>query len=352
MARTLLKRAGPPGGEKLDRIAFVGMGPTGAAAGMALKNAKLSGVEIIGTSNDRDALSTALSKGAIDRVQRSLRSAVSDAQVVFVDAPLHETHELLETVGPILPDGCVVTDTGTSKRLVQDWAERYLPESVSFVASRPLLKNPPRTIEEADPSVLDGANYCVISGGSTRQDAVRTIVRLIERMGAKPLFLDAEEHDSYAAAMAHLPMVLSAAYVTATAGDDSWRDIHRLAAGEFADMSRPVSNDPQDNESICLSNPEALVHWLDQLIAELYSFRNQISDSDKIGDDLLDKFIKAWEARAKWETGTVVTETTTELPSAGENIAAFFVGRRLTDRMRQLTGDSDDKKGTRYRRRT
>jgi prephenate dehydrogenase len=325
------------------------MGPTAAAAGMALKKANLSGVEIVGTSGDRDALSAALSKGAIDRAHGSLKSAVSDAQVVILDAPLHETHELLQTIGPILADGCVVTDTGTAKKLVMGWADRYLPESVSFVAGRPLLKNPPQTIEEADPSVFDGVNYCVIPGESTRQEAIRTVVGLVEKMGAKPLFLDADEHDSYAAAMAHLPMILSAAYVTATTRDNSWRDIHRLAAGEFADLSRLVSNDPQDNESTCLANPEALVHWIDQIIAELYNFRNHIRDSDQIGDDLLEKFIKAWEARARWEADAVATEQSADLPSAGENMAAFFMGRRLTERMRQLGGDTDDKKGLRYR---
>lgn len=335
----------------MDRISLVGMGPIAVATGMALKQANLPGVEIVGTSGDRDALSAALAKGAIDRAQNSLRSAVSDAQIVIIDAPLHETHDLLETIGPILADGCVVTDTGTSKKLVIGWADRYLPKSVSFVAGRPLLKNPPQTIEEADPSVFDGVNYCIISGDSTPREAVRTVVALVEKIGAKPLFLDADEHDSYAAAMAHLPMILSAAYVTATAGDDSWRDIHRLAAAEFADFSRFVSNDPQDNESTCLANPEVLVHWIDQIIAELYVFRNHIRDSDQIGDDLLEKFIKAWEARARWEAGAVVSEQSTDLPSASENMAAFFMGRRLTDRMRQFTGSSDEKKGLSYRRR-
>ena len=77
------------------------------------------------------------------------------------------------------------------------------------------------------------------------------------------------------------------------------------------------------------------------MIATLYSYRNQIKENS---DGLLDAFIKAWEARAKWEAGAVVSSDAQGLPSAGDSMASAFLGDRLATRMRELSGGKEDKK--------
>ena len=172
---------------------------------------------------------------------------------------------------------------------------------------------------------------------SADEGAVKTVVGMVELLGAKPVFLDPHEHDSYAAAMESLPVVLSSAFVTTAAGSESWREMHRLAAATFAEYSRLASEDPIDNEASCYSDPDALVHWIDQYIAELYAYRNKILNAD---DDLVERFIKAWESRAKWDAGAVVNEGgENALPTAGESMATAFFGERLLKRYRQATSE-------------
>ena len=308
----------------------------GASLGLALKQVKLNNTEIIGTDGDRDAVATAAKMGVVDESTRNLGSAMEGANLVIVTAPTIETREILEAIGPILEPGCVVTDTGTAKAPVMEWADEYLPSGIGFIGGHPLPKRLPPTLKEADPSLFQGIDYVVIPAKSADGHAVRTVTAMVERLGAKPLFLDPHEHDSYAAAMSHLPVVLSSAFVTATAGSDGWREMHRLASSEFSEVSRLASEDPIDNEAACRASPDALVHWIDQLIAELYSYRNQIKDDSS---EFLDGLVKAWEALARWEAGTVVEQGGPSMPSAGDTMAQMMLGSRLSDRYKQMTKD-------------
>ena len=316
----------------VERLTIVGMSPISASIGLRLKQGNMRDTEIVGTSGDRRALSIASEMGALDKSEANLRSAVDGARLVILDMPITETRDLLEAIGPILREGCVVTDTGTTKVPVMEWADQFLPRGVSFVGGHPLVKRQLTKLEDATPSMFDGIDYCVLPAKTAGQNSVGSIVGLVETLGAKPLFIDPHEHDSYAAAMIYLPTVLSSAFVTATTGSDGWRDMQRLAASDFAEFSRAASQNPEVNQAASLASPDSLVHWLDQMILELYSYRNRIKDRS---DGLLDIFVNAWEARAKWEAGVVVDDDTPPLPSAADAMTTSILGGRLAEHLRK-----------------
>ena len=334
----------------LERITIIGMSPLGASIGLSLMRAGLRNTEIIGTSVDRKSLTTAAKMGAMDKAISNLRSAVEGAQLIIIDTPLTETRDALELVGGTAPDGCVVTDTGAAKVRVLEWAEKALPPAISFIGGHPLTKSTLASLDDANASAFEGIDYCIIPSSNAEGEALRTVVGLVERLGAKPIFLDAKEHDSYAAAMSYLPIVVSSAFVTATTQGDGWREMHRMAAFEFGEASRYAGNDPLDNELASRASPEELVHWLDKMITTLYSYRNQIKEDS---DGLLDAFIKAWEARARWEANAVVSTDSPGLPSAGSSMASAFLGDRLANRMREISGSDKEepKKKFQYLRR-
>ncbi len=333
----------------MERITIIGMGPIGVSVGLALKRANLKNTEIVGSAGDRHALSTAAKMGAVDESDHNLRSAIKGAQMIVLDVPFSQMRELLNAVAPIVEDGCVITDTGTTKVRVMEWADELLPKSVSFVGGHPLLKAQITSIEDAHEDLFRTSEYCIMPSNASDEQSVKTVVGLVEMLGAKPHFLDAHEHDSYTVAMDMLPVVLSTAFVNATAGQSSWREMYKLATATFADYSKLASGDPLDNEAGVLSSPDSLVHWIDQVIGELYNLRNQINEKS---DDLVESFINAWEARARWEAGAVVPKDGPSLPSARDSMATAFLGERLSQRMKQMSGGGEDKEPWKYRGQT
>lgn len=329
----------------MERITIIGVGPLGASIGLGLMKRRLKNTEVVISSGDRRVLNTISKLGAANQTIGNLRDAVSGSQLVVIDAPIGEIRELLEAIGPILDDGAVVTDTNAIKTPILKWADTYLPRNVDFVGGHPLPKRIPDSVDSADASIFTEACYTVTTEKSVDQSSVRTVVGLIEALGAQPIFLDPSEHDSYAAAMQYLPIVISSAFVNTTAGSNGWREMHQLADNNFSTFSHLSSNDPLDNEAVCHASPEALVHWLDQFIVELYKYRNQIKDKD---EQLLERFVDSWELHARWEANAVVPDDRTKLPSAGESMANAFFGEKLTQRMRGLRGDQKETQSFKY----
>ncbi len=324
----------------MDRIAIIGVGPVGVSIGQSLMARKLNSTEVVISTSDRNTASTISKMDAAHKVESNLRAAMTGAQLVVLDAPVGEMRDLMDTIGPMVEPGAVVTDTVNIKAPVMRWAKEFFPQDASFVGGHPLLKAAPESIEAADPSVFRGAKYTVTPAEGADEQAIRTVVGLVEALGARPVFLDPAEHDSYAAAMHHLPVVMSSAFVTTTAGSKGWREMHQLAESQFNVFGKHAANHPEDNEAVCLADPKALVHWIDQLILELYNYRNEIGEDS---DALVERFTKAWELRAKWEADAVVPQTAAKIPNAGDSMMSVFLGEKLASRLRQNKDDDEDR---------
>ncbi|MFH1485623.1 MAG: prephenate dehydrogenase/arogenate dehydrogenase family protein [Chloroflexota bacterium] len=321
----------------MQRISIIGLGLIGGSIGMALKQAKLKDVEIVGHDREPSASGKARKRGAVDKTEWNLLSAVADAGIVIIATPVMAIREVMEQIAPRLPEDCIVTDTGSTKANVMEWAEQYLPASVSFVGGHPMAGKEESGVENADPNLFRGRTYCVIPGGKAVASAVQTVVGMVETLGAKPFFLDAPEHDVFVAGVSHLPMVLSAALVSATNRSPSWKEMSKLAATGFRDISRLASGNPEMNRDICVTNQQGVVHWIDAMIRELEEYRRLVSECE---EDLGRTFIQVWEARERWlkgvETPGAEAAAFAEIPKASESFAAMIVGDRLARRSRTL----------------
>ena len=322
----------------MDRLAVVGLGNIGASIALALREAKLKDTEIVGTDNDGNRLTTASKLNVVDVTTKNIRSAVENSRLVIVTEPVGALRETFRAISPNLPDGAVVTETSAPKVKSLEWAEELLGSGVDFVEGRPLIKRVPDVDAGPDPSMFKDAEYCLIPSRYTSSSALSLVTSMVEAIGSNPIFLDAQEYDSYSSALAHMPIVLSAAFTTAMSSSDGWREMHKVASTEFATLSQLASEDPVDSEEAIRSNPELVVHWIDRLISELYSYREHIAEDNT---DLLDSLIRAWESRARWDAGTVVDSEDSGMPSSSISLASTLLGDRLANRYKKLTSNED-----------
>jgi prephenate dehydrogenase len=331
----------------VDRITVVGMGALGASLGLALKKIRLKNTEVIGHCLERKIGAEINKIGAFDAMEGNLKKAVDGAQLIVLDYPINESRDLFESIGALVSKGAVVTDMRSSKKRSAVWAEKFLPDSVAYVGGRPIIKTSTKEVEDSSANLFDGVNYCVIPSNSAGDQATKTVVGLAESIGAKPYFLDVDEHDSYSAAMDHLPYLISAAFMNATSGNASWREMHKSAGSLFDMQSRLSANDPTDTEADSLTMSEPLIHWVDQMILSLHKLRTELQEDS---ENFIESLIHAWEQRARWEAGVVGQNSDKlDLPSAAESMASAFLGDKLARRVTKM-GDADKKESWRYPR--
>ena len=332
---------------KLERIAVVGAGPIGTSIGLALKSVGLKNTEVIGQCSDRDSLSIIKKINAFDEIVSGLDEALEGAQLVVIDSPVSETRDILQSMSPHISDGAVVTDTGNSKVRCAVWAKEFLPDSIDYIGGRPIIKNFDMRLESSSSQLFKDNYYCIMPTEKADAQAIKTVVSMVEAIGAVPYFLDPIEHDSYSAAVDVLPMVISAAFVNTTAGSDSWKEMYKTASRAFDQQSMASSDDPIDAETQCLTVSQPLIHWIDQMILSMNKIRSQLSEDS---DDLIESFITAWEQRARWETGAIGNDDSRPtLPTAGESMASVLLGDKLAKRFTKL-GDADKRSSWKYPR--
>ena len=332
----------------MAKITIIGTGLIGTSLALALKEARIKNLELVGTDYDSSARSGAVKRKAFDRVENRLTPAVRDADIVIVATPVMAMQDLLSSIAPDLPEGCVVTDVGSSKKVVLDWAEEYLPRKVQFVGGHPMAGKETAGPETADGSLFKGKAYCIVPSPRADQKAVAEITNLAEAVGARPFFIGVDEHDSFVAAVSHLPFLMSVALVSCASKSVNWEDIAQLASSGFNDLSRLASGDPVMHRDICVSNPQPIVAWIDAYIRELYEMRNMLDDSDgPRGEELHQLFEDASNARARWLAGLVTPmarqrSEAPEIPTFAESMGQMFVGQKAMDAQKRIFGNLKD----------
>ncbi len=302
--------------------------------------------EIVGTDRKFENATKAQKRGAIDKAERKLFSAVEGANLVVIAAPVMAIKETMELIGPELAPGTVVTDTGSSKSAVLAWAREYLGEKVHFVGGDPMVSKEGSGPDAASADLFKGKPYCVLPAKGTNEDAVALIVGMVKEMGAIPYFLDAGEHDSFVAAVAHLPMLLSATLVNCTAKSPSWVDISKLAANEYKDVTRPSARDPEGNRDVCITNAVGISHWIDAFIGELQQLKGVIGRENN-AEELKGYFESAWENHERWAQGLVRAPqpaSAVQNMSFGQQMGEMFFGSRLMEVQKRLFKDTDGKR--------
>ena len=333
----------------MERVTIVGLGLIGTSLGLALKQTKALRAEIVGHDAEPGHSARAQRRGAVDKTTYNLLDAVDGARLVILAVPVMAIRETLELIAPHLTPGCVVTDTGSTKGEVLNWAESILGDrDVSFVGGHPMAGKEESGPDAGDGELFKGAAYAICPAPSASEEATRAIVTMVEAVGAVPYFVDATEHDSYVAAVSHLPFLLSTALVASTTKSPAWREMSRLAATGYRDISRLAAGDPIMHRDICVTNSVGVVHWIDEFIKQLLAMREWIQEDH---DALELSLINAWEARARWLAGQDSGERPgADLPKASESMMQFMMGDRLAQRWKQLSERSNNDP-TKYRKR-
>jgi prephenate dehydrogenase len=256
---------------------------------------------VIGHDRDHAAHQEAKKLGAVDRTEWNLISACEGADLVVLATPAGAIEETLEAIGPYLRSGCVVMDTASLKGAVLAWAARHLPQGVHFVGGNPILGaavGGQGGLEAARADLFKGALFCMVPAPTTDSDAVKLTVDLVSILGAKPLFLDAEEHDGLLAAVDHLPVLLDLAMLEALIRQPAWRELRKVAGPAFEAGTQLITPSSAANSDLHVLNKENVVRWIDELSASLDSIRGTLVEGET--EALAERFLKAQEERQKW----------------------------------------------------
>lgn len=264
----------------IRQITIIGTGLIGGSLGLALRKKKFSG-RIVGC--DRESiLEKARNCGAIDTGFSDPGDAVRGSQVVVLATPVLAIVDLIERVGPVLPEKALLTDVGSTKTAVVERATQVFGKSVGkkFLAGHPMAGKELCGVEFADPDLFRNAAWFLtpLPEQNLNEGIFAEYTGWIDQIGARIAMLPAQEHDRLCAWISHLPQMISTALAGALV-EEFGADAPLLQTGGRAlqEMTRISASPYSMWRDIAISNKKNLEDALWKLEQQLAHIRENLA---------------------------------------------------------------------------
>ncbi|HJS93966.1 MAG TPA: prephenate dehydrogenase/arogenate dehydrogenase family protein [Solirubrobacteraceae bacterium] len=255
-------------------IALVGVGLIGGSIGLAAR--ERLGATVAGYDTSDQALEEALERGAVDRACAEIADAVSDAEAVFVAVPVGALRPVVAAVLDAASANTVISDVGSTKRTIV-----AAFDDPRFVGGHPLAGAETSGVRHARGDLFDGATWYLTPTPTTSGILYERLHRLLHSLGARPVAIEPEIHDTILATVSHLPHVLANVLVSQAATTLADGGERLPATGpSFRDATRVAGASSGIWTDIYLSNRDALIAGIDDTIARLTHVREALDAAD------------------------------------------------------------------------
>ncbi|MGH2470509.1 MAG: prephenate dehydrogenase/arogenate dehydrogenase family protein, partial [Chloroflexota bacterium] len=165
----------------MAKLAIVGLGYLGTALGLAARASQLFET-VTGYDAHPENAQAALAHGAVQALARGARDVVEGAAVTLLAVPDDVLPGLLRGLRQAFEPGAVVSSTSLWMAPATTAAE-VLPESVHFLAGRPVLDHARLPAADASAQALRGAVYCLDATPRAEAAALDTMSALVRGFG-------------------------------------------------------------------------------------------------------------------------------------------------------------------------
>ena len=276
----------------ISRATILGTGLIGGSFALALRK-YATDLHISGWDRP-EIVNQARSRNAIDEAfTGDLASALRAADLIYIALPIGVTLDLLPEIARAAPKHALVTDACSTKlRIAQSAAENFSsPSTALFLGGHPMAGREVAGIAQADADLFRNAPYALIADSSVSADSaerdprVFAFLKLLEKIGARPLWLGAQQHDYAVGMVSHLPQLAAVALgsflydhldengLPITVAGPGLRDSLRLAGSPYSTW-----------RDIVLTNREVLSAALDLFARRLDDLRERLNSRELEAD--------------------------------------------------------------------
>jgi prephenate dehydrogenase len=254
----------------MTTVAIVGTGLIGASFGLALRQAGFSGA-ILGVSSQK-AIDAATACHAIDR-GAPLAEAVADADLVFLSQTIGRILDTIRHLDPLLKPGALVTDAGSTKNEIVDIARQSISRA-QFLGGHPMAGKESRGAQSADADLFRGKTWVLTPDEPAELEtpAARDFRAWLDRIGARQVILDSDQHDRIVARTSHLPQLASTALAATVAAVNR----SEVSGSGLMDMTRLSLSSYDLWRDILATNSDHIDKALAEYVQELEHIRENL----------------------------------------------------------------------------
>ena len=271
-------------GHLIQSVTILGTGLIGGSFALALRK-YTTDITIRGWDRAEQA-GEATRGGVVDKAFcGALEEALQDADLVYIALPIGVTLDILPEVARLAPAHALVTDACSTKQRIAEAAGELFANAAGprFLGGHPMAGREVSGMAHADAELFRGHAYALIEEARDEQSEARgdarvgAFVKILEKIGARPVWLGAKQHDYAVGLASHLPQLAAVALGAFLYDqlDENGLPI-TLAGPGLRDTLRLAGSSYQTWRDIVLTNREVLSAALDLLARRIEDLREQL----------------------------------------------------------------------------
>ena len=261
------------------RIAIIGTGLIGGSFALALRKCFPS-VLIVGFDRP-EILERARALGAVQETSITLAGAVRGADLVYVALPVGATIEALSDIAAHAGAKALVTDACSTKDVICRAAKDEFTSGARFLGGHPMAGKEQPGIDRADAELFRGAPYALIATEGETDSRVAGFSEVVQTIGARPVWCDAETHDWSVGIVSHLPQLVSVALARVVQDETDETGLPLSLAGPgLKDLLRIAGSPYGLWRDIVLTNKDNISHALDRLAQAIDHLRTRLASKE------------------------------------------------------------------------
>lgn len=255
-----------------QQISILGPGLLGASLALTMKKRGLC-QRVHSWSRRSETRTQAMQADWCDAIFDQASAACEGSDLVVICTPVETIVPLIEQIAPSLRPDALVTDVGSTKKLICREAQSI---AVNFIGSHPMAGSELKGMGHASHNLFDDAACFVTPLDGDHDTEIVRLQNLWQAIGMRVVTTTPEKHDEIVAHISHLPHLLASCLCGYLAGmDANWKC---LAGGGLRDTTRIAAGDSTLWNQILEQNREEVLRAVDGFESELKALKGALLD--------------------------------------------------------------------------
>lgn len=259
-------------------ITIVGLGVIGGSFAMTFKEAGFE--DVYAVDLNKESIEKAKNMGIIKDGSDNAKQFLEIADLVIICIYPRIIKDFMMENRNNFKDGAIVTDVAGIKGTLIKQLDDIIPDNIDFIFGHPMAGCENKGIDHATAECYKGANYLLIDTERNDDDNVLLLQAIIYKLGFKRIIrISSGFHDQIIAFTSHLPHVMAVSLINS---DVEARNTEIYMGGSYRDATRVADINEDLWTELFLGNKENLLEVIDDFMAEMGRFREDLAKGDRV----------------------------------------------------------------------
>ncbi|WP_075520199.1 prephenate dehydrogenase [Candidatus Pelagibacter communis] len=209
---------------------------------------------------------------------------VSNMDLIVLSTHMSQYNNLIKKLLRYISSKNLITDTGSTKRNVENLINKNKKLKKIFIPSHPIAGSEVSGPEFGDKNLFKDKWCIILKGNDKSKKNQKKIEKFWKKLGSKIIFMNSIDHDKIFSITSHLPHLIAYNLVK-TAIDfqkKNKKSIIKYSAGGLRDFSRTAASNEIMWRDIFFENKDNIIDSINIFIRNLKNFKKLIKNQNNI----------------------------------------------------------------------